>query len=332
MSNNFDYIYKTAQEIDYYFLISTIPFGMVLNLINIFIYLRPNLNKTNMGFFYSILSIVNFLILIVYFFFMDSYRTMNYDLNTYSDISCIMITFIKRTLRSVPTWIETLITFDRFLLVLYPNRFNFMKNKINLSIIMFIMIIFLCIANSSNFFYYLSYSYKNKTYIDNNLNKTVYNGTYLVSISCTASKTVNLMGDLSAPTIKTFIPGIIMGILSFMIVKKVRRSRKEIKRIQSYNSNDASSKERQFTVSILCINSVFLTLNLPIFIITLIKQIYDNAFNYQDPYIKTIILSIYLITFDIANLYHSFMFFIFLIFNKLFLKEIILLTNCWRNI
>ena len=40
--NNFD------KKLDFWFLVITIPLGILLNMISIYIYSRPNLNKTNL--------------------------------------------------------------------------------------------------------------------------------------------------------------------------------------------------------------------------------------------------------------------------------------------
>ena len=74
------YLVNFFNDLDYWCLVTTVPIGLVLNTISIVVYSRPNLNKTSMGFYYRTLSSLNILVLLYYFFIMDSSPTMNYDM------------------------------------------------------------------------------------------------------------------------------------------------------------------------------------------------------------------------------------------------------------
>ena len=98
-------------KIHYWIVVIIIPIGIFLNLISIYIFSKPNLNKTKMGFFYNMLCISNIIVLLYYLFFMDTKITMGYELTLMSDLGCKLITFVRRFLREVPTWIEAFIKF-----------------------------------------------------------------------------------------------------------------------------------------------------------------------------------------------------------------------------
>ena len=119
--------------IDHYFALITIPVGIIFNTLSVFIFLRKNLNKTNMGFFNFCLSISNSFTLIYFIFVSDSRIFFSYDLKIKNDFLCRIIPFLRRVIREVSPWIEVLITFDRLIYVKFPTRFKFMHKKLILA-------------------------------------------------------------------------------------------------------------------------------------------------------------------------------------------------------
>ena len=298
--NNFD------KKLDFWFLVITIPLGILLNMISIYIYSRPNLNKTNMGFFYFHLSIWNTLVLIYYLFVMDSKQIFPYDLTTSSNSACKIVTFIRRCLREVPCWIEALITLERYLTICYPNRkrFKFIKSKSNFLIIIFITILTLGLISVENFFYFL-------VQYQQTLNETMITSS---SYKCESTKFIEIFSDMISILFRTIIPGILMSIFSLLLIKQVKHVKKQ--------SNSYSDKDRHFNTSILLMNLIFFILNVPVSVMYVIKNIYENLLNETTNSQKMVVISIfYVFSYHLANLHYSTMFFQFLLFNKLFKYE-----------
>ena len=316
MSTDLNYVIYIGNKLDHWFLLLTVPLGILLNMISIFIFTRPNLNKTNMGFFYFHLSIWNTIVLIYYFFVMDSKSTLNYDLSTHSDMMCKLITFFRRFIREIPAWIDALITFDRYLTICHhaTNRFKFMKRKSNIILIIYGIILLLALVSYENFFYYLNETSK----------------------KCVSTRTNAILSDIISISLRTVIPGFLMCLFSILLIKHVKRIRKNAKSI-SYqffsslsgsNSTSNTFRENQFTFSVLCMNGLFICLNTPVSIMYLIKHFYVTQ---NDGFVYELVTNIYLVTYNIANLYYSFMFFSLLAFNKLFRYEVIFLLKCLYN-
>ena len=125
-------IFELFYYIRYYFLFAVIPIGLLGNLISLLIFTRPNLNKkTNTGFLYSILCIVNIFTIADFVFIENPLRFLNYSVK----LHCHLDTFFQKSLLYLLSWMQVLICFDRFLLVIYPVKSKKMAKKVNFSIL-----------------------------------------------------------------------------------------------------------------------------------------------------------------------------------------------------
>ena len=117
-----------ADKVHFYMLIVVIIFGIIGNLISLFIFTRPNLNKkTNTGILYTLLCIFNLLT-----FIEDISTTHFFELfgNIYISLPCNIEPFLRRSLYQILSWIQVLICFDRFFLVIYPTKAHIMRKKV----------------------------------------------------------------------------------------------------------------------------------------------------------------------------------------------------------
>lgn len=121
------YLNPLADSITYYFLFVTMPFGFLGNFISIFIYIRPNLNrKTNTGFLYSWLCVTNMIAIAWYMFVFRSNLLFDY---TVTMMPCGISNFLRRTTLNAVPWMQAIISFDRFMAVVFPSN-RFMKKKV----------------------------------------------------------------------------------------------------------------------------------------------------------------------------------------------------------
>ena len=140
---------------------------MIGNLISLFIFSRPCLNsKTNSGKLYAFLSLLS-LITIVYemadrkleSFFSIKIRL---HLNTEQFINTVLLQYLS--------WIQVLITFDRFIGVFYPIKgVRIMGKKWVLYSIIIGIFIFIIGVNSPNYIRCSTFKVGNQKYIDNRL-------------------------------------------------------------------------------------------------------------------------------------------------------------------
>ena len=319
-----------TNQIDYWCLVVTVPLGIILNLISIFVFIRLDMVKSTMSFLYINLSVSNAAVLVYYLFVMNSKIIMDYELSKLTDIGCKITIVIRRVLRSVPTWIEALITLDRYLAVCYPNRFDYIfKSKRNLFIIIILIIFLLICLNWINFLYFLG-TLTNTVTIGLSLNQNhSTNFTYL-SISdrkCMANNGFDLIGDLCSSLVKTLLPGILIFIWSILIIRRIRLIKKNLYKIG--DSTTSNLKERHLIIALLCMNLMFFILNFPVLILAIIRHIYGFIVGpkNQNKIVQEILGNLYLFTYDIANLYYILMFVQFLVFNKIFKKEFLMIIS-----
>jgi hypothetical protein len=314
------YLNELFNRIDYWFMITTVPLGIVLNFISVAIYTRPNLNKTTMGFFYINLSGWTIVTLIFFFFVQSSGILFGMDLTKLTGAGCATYMLVRRVTRQIPTWIEAFITFDRYIAISFPNKpiGKILKSKIYVTAIIFVMIFCLGLINIQNVEYYLVYTYKNVTLIDPVTNKTIFKNS--TSVSCSSSKSVVLNTKIIAATIRALGPALFQLCFSILLVRKVLESKKNLN-----NKEDKGST--QFTRTVLTMNCVFFALNLPESILYFVNDSITSSVSSYDPLTVAIVNNIYLVSYDYANLYYSLKFFSYLFFNKLFFKEILILLR-----
>lgn len=122
------YLNSVGDAILYFPVLVALPIGVIGNLFSFYVYTRPNLNKkTNIGFLYAILCIAN-LTLILYFVFVF----IPSDLFGYTvTLPCGMVLYLLRVVYCLVPWMHVVISFDRFVLVVFPLK----KDKINKKVI-----------------------------------------------------------------------------------------------------------------------------------------------------------------------------------------------------
>jgi hypothetical protein len=239
---------KTVQaapfNLHFWISILTNPLGILLNMLAMYVFSRPNLNKTNMGFYYMNMSFYNSLCLAYFVFFLDSKASFGYDLSLQSDVSCAIITFFRRVVREIPNWIEALITLDRYLTICHPGKFNLIKTKRNFTLVLILITVLLGLLSVENLYYFLSIKYvslQNET-----LNETLY----VITTSCGSSLIGMFVSDLVSISLRTLIPGVLMCFFSFKLLIKVKRVKRNVSNQASTARYVLSFKTRGFTFSV----------------------------------------------------------------------------------
>jgi hypothetical protein len=268
------------------------------------------------------LSFLSMLASIFTMFVLSSKTLIGYDLSIISNTSCVLVSFFRRVIREAPCWVDVLITIDRYLLICYNNKIQFMTKRKNLIFILLLILVVLIVKSVETFYYQLNYTFK----VVNGSNTS---SQIVSTISCTSSKANLLLTNMLTALFRSIIPSIIMIVLSWFLVKKVHEKQNNMKKIhQNFNHTNSekkgNKKETIFTACIISMNTLFVLLNFPYAIMNVYKTICLNYIQIQDPLTVSIVKNVYTLAFDLANLYYSTMFFSFIYFNKLFYKEILI--------
>jgi len=227
---------------------------------------------------------------------------IDFSLALVSPFTCFIFKWISRILQQVPLYTQALITLLNFLRVKYPRRFFFLNKKINIIYIMILMLIFEGIVNIPNLFQYIKYQNNN-----NNNNTNV--------LSCAPSNTMAIVSNFTTSMLRSIIPAIFMIILDIFTIKILFLSKKKISK--------SLRKHKAFAIVLLILDSIFFLFNLPLSCTEILVATYQNILLY--PSTNNTMALIYLLhafANTIAYFYYLMPFFIHLVFNYWFRKEL----------
>jgi hypothetical protein len=307
----FVYFNQLKRTVNFYFLIAITPIGVLSNLLALVIYSRPNLNSTTIGVYNQSISIANVLALI-FGFLMYSGLFISFDFNTHSHMSCQAVMFLRKSVHELSPMIETLFTLDRFLIIVYPTRFVFLRKK-SISITLILMLVpLLLVMNCMNLFFYSDVVKMEYTSSVTNETKTI------VHKLCNAPVGVLISSDVIVDMFRCVFPLVITVVLNILIVRKLHKSSRTT---QMSNTNSLrESRDRQFTRSLVFLNLYFAVFNLPRTILVISKDAY--YYLHRVDYYYVIINFAWSVAFDFGSLHFVLFFYISYYFNRLFRNEV----------
>lgn len=122
-----NYLNTVSNQIAFYGLWMILPFSVVGNLISLYIYTRPNLNKkTNTGILYGWLSLLNAIAICYYCLVFRGSLLIQYTFN----FPCGLNNYLVRIVLYSVTWMQAVISLDRFIAVFLPTKTAFMSKKV----------------------------------------------------------------------------------------------------------------------------------------------------------------------------------------------------------
>ena len=297
------------------FLLANLPkyvmsMGIVGNLISLLVFSRPCLNqKTNSGRLYTILCCLS-LILIVYNM---AGRKLDSTFEFKIRLSLDTHVFINIILLQYWSWIQLLITFDRFIGVFYPVKgVRIIGKKCVLYSIIFGMLVFIIAINSP---FYITCS----TYIVGN---ETYRGT---GIQCDE---VVILTEIVKILMEFVIPYLFMVIVDLMVIIRLRKSKTGLGERQPASRN---SKSLRFSRNTVLIDFIYLIFNFP----PIIFNLY-SIFLFINPdvnFFDTFIYVIPMFNNIFPYIYPSILFLVFVTFNRIFRSEFLsTVINCFNSI
>ncbi|CAF0708233.1 unnamed protein product [Brachionus calyciflorus] len=286
-------------------LYSIMPLGIFLNITQFIVYLRKKFTESTMSIFCIAISTNNILVLITVFLrFIAAIKIYDYEENTY--IGCKLASFCIRVVFHACTWLNFLLTLDRLVYILYPNRFTFFQLKINVIKLIILMYTLLFCLNSPSFF------------IDSSIVQINSSNATELSYICTASPQLSITRELFAQFFGIFVPFSLIFVSNAVLIIKVMNSRKKI----------SSTRDMNFAFTLVISNIVFLVTFLPLsaFLFALMFIIVNPAIT-SNPEIMSYFGLFETCAFIIACYDYSFGLIVQLYFNKLFRREFLMMVN-----
>ena len=306
-----------STEITNYTVNVIIPIGLVFLSLSIFVFSRKNLNKTNMGFLYTWQCGADMAAILIYFLFIRISFGIGAQVSNLSDFSCRILGLVSRTSIHLPSWINVIISFDRFIQVHYRGRIVWIKSKIKLTVLILTTLFGIMICNIPNMLRSLK-----ETQFQIRINNTLANRTLWI---CTFSDELTLATDILSTIVRTYLPFVLISTFNLILVKELFLSKVNLKMKNQ-------RKEIQFTIVVLLISIAFFLFNSPISIVFII----NNLFRFNEsvrPFINSQLLSFVLnITTNLAYWYQCLNFFFNLMFNSLFRDEVLIILRIKKEI
>lgn len=290
------------------FPILLLSIGSIGNLFTVYVYSRKCFRKTSIAFFYTCLGVIDTSILLIGLpkYFLHHLRV--FSILTYSTFTCKFFTTIIYILQQMSSWTLVLASFNRYFSININPFFKFTKSRsfqIGSFAVTSVIIVLINLPNAI----YLQITYLKQG------NHSMFNVTN-ISLCELGENSIffnNRTSDFLDLFMFAIIPFILMSISTYLLSKIVYQSRR---RFSSKAKPAALKRETQFSITIICINIMFLIFNLPICILLIIRNFQNEAaFNYEE-------IFEFELAFAIANIWSymnfSSSFFIHLIFNRLF--------------
>ena len=166
-----------ARDFSIYYSAFNVPIGLLSNLCQITVFCRKKFRGSCISLYYivslcfnlapwltwtqffpkfKVLSVVDMLNLIILSCQYLS-QLLGRDFGALSDVWCKLFPFIIRVLAQMSSWITVMITYDRLIYVVFPQKFRLLSKKKFIASLMLFMTIFITANCSANFWYYRFY-------------------------------------------------------------------------------------------------------------------------------------------------------------------------------
>lgn len=310
-----DELSRVSLWVNEYFSIVLASIGLPGNLLSMFVFLRLIGHKTNMGFLYTCQCVVDFAALLVNFLIIPG-SSMLYGFNPMNeyDSVCKLAFFLRRFLFNMSSWMAVITAFDRFLFVIYNQRFKMIRQQKSLVVIIVSTLIVLVLVNIPNFF---------------------YSKPSPQQPGCSASQGIKLSSDIVSITFRTYIPLTLMIVFNFMMVRNITKKRAAAASNTNKNANANTRRPRRehlFTVAVISSDFVFFITHIPLSIEYIVNDVYLYAGMLDsNPQAKAQNSLAFYVILQFACVDMMSSIFIYLTFNKLFRREFVRIFFMCQN-
>ena len=311
------YLTVIANKLSYYTCLLYSSIAFVSNIINIIICLRKKLQKSIVGLYNVIISIFNILSITVITLIIFPTTVGEKSLITSTYYGCILISYILQIVVQMSSWLNLMSLLDRMICIVYPNHefSKFFKNKTKIALIILAIFAFICVMNVG---------FLRLEIIDEGPNyNSSSNETNAIFKMCASYDDTLLTSDIISHIMRTLLPVVLEFILNTILITKLIRSRKNL------NVQRSLYRDYKFAFTIVILNVTFLVTQTPFMVAILYEHLLDfySHKNFIEP--RQLILANFwlVITGVFASYMFGSIFFVNLIFNRIFKKELFQATH-----
>ena len=320
-----------TNQINLYYSAIVIPIGIILNFITCFIFARSSsVTKKNViiNLLYIGLGAYDILALINSILFAQLLPALGIYLVNYSPVTCIILNWYRKVVIQAPSWVQVLITLERYLSVCFANRFTLFKRKRNVIAMLLSIFALLTVVNIGQAWYFMALVGQNNTYYafngDDNSLIIQSNSSYI----CTSSNEDSLATDIINVLFRFVFPFSIMIVLNVFITKNLYESKR-----RTNVGNRSFKQERNYTFTVVGFNVLFFVLNLPWTVYYILSHIQNSGVVIFNASLDISILDLMnSVVFSIFYLNNLSSFFLNIFFNKIFRKQFLFfLKGVWKG-
>lgn len=297
---------KITSQINTNLLIVESAIGLPLNLVSIFIFWRIMGNKTNMGFLGIIQCTIDFSLLALCLFALRSSQLLfTVSFANQTNTLCKLLTFLRRFSIHVSSWISVIVTFDRFVFVLfgYSHRFRLMKSKAFLGFLITSVFLIIAVLDIPNLYFYL--------------NKD----------SCMSDFPIRISTDVISICLRTYFPLALMLVFNLSMIISIFRTVNST----SFSRPSISRREYQFTVSVMAYDLYFFICNFPMSIYYIFYDVNSYSGALADQLFSAKYSLVNAVVTNLALFQQTFSFFMFVGFNTIYRRQLLSLFKKGRS-
>ena len=280
--------------------------GAVGNFFSFIIFSRDKFRKTSFSLYFRVLAICDTLTLL--FSINETQNDLfDLDLENRSNIWCKTVKFWQYSIAPVSGWLLVVISIERMLSIIRPNKFLFLKkNRTQVTIC--------CVNLAYNLIFYIPLIIYKEHKAIKNLNSSNSSEIIYKCVNLEEEKVVDWT-DLFNSTI---LPFLMMAISTSITVTKLFKSRaKAIAYIKSSSAKSFKLKQRdiRFAVTSVVLNVLFFVFNLPVCVFYLVNN-YITLEDVDASLVYSITLICYYLNFSVV-------FYVNLFSNRYFRHELL---------
>ena len=193
--------------VSFYGSLTLLPFGFISNLFSIVIFRRKRFKKGTMGFYFTIVSIINTIGIAIVFLVYYT-KSLHKDILLYSDSACKLFFYSLVLFVQMSSWLNVFVTADRMINITYPNRFKILKNKPKLLKLILALFLTLVVLNTPNFFFKVDVRYNYDP---------ITNQTSIIK-HCTSSSKITRTRDVVVLTFRYILPVFLISTMNTYLI------------------------------------------------------------------------------------------------------------------
>jgi hypothetical protein len=275
--------------------------GLFLNVLNIIIFKRRAFSRS-VKFFYIWQSIID-IFSIAHCLLILFPSSFNQDLAIQSDFMCKYLNIALRYFANASHWYQGMITFDRFFFTLFNSKYKSLnRTKYLWSCVLFILIL-------------IFFTSMINLLMQQTQTITIVNNATVIQRQCQAPRSIGLFVNLSGLVMRAVIPLSFMLTFNLILIYKLMLHKSKL--------NSLKKKDIQFAFSIVILNFVFMLLNTP----RTFSQIYDYSPTIVTDEDRALVRFLLRSGLYIMYIYPSYSFVLYVIFNRIFRRQINKIRN-----